>query len=507
MMTEFRQKLDEIFNNETTSNSRYSYMAVEKLVLVMLEDYIKRQNKEFISNPLDRSNRYRFDGLAPNGFDDYHGKTAIEIKFLKYPMISLNSIYSTIGRAVVHTNDIENLILILLSPEHHSYSDKIPSTITENQNIKIHIWDANDFENIINTNRDLYSETLANLNSIILRDTISNSVNNIEKNVDNSRFNQYIKELQQEYALDNVVLFLGAGASKDANIATWNDLISKLFVELINKVIEKDNKRISRSESGKIVESLIKQRDSSPLLQARLLRRGLEADFEDLIRYILYKEAKNTSDLLKELAQLCVPNRGKVGIQAIVNYNFDDLVEKNLKNIRVKYHSIYAEGMVPNNDEVGIYHVHGFIPQEKGDYKNLAKSLLVFSEEGYHKLLLEPYNWANITQLNYLINNCCVFIGLSMTDPNLRRLLEVAAQKQRDGEQSCRHYAIMMKQKIEGSGDSQGLANFEKANASLQESLYEELGVNIIWIDEFSEIPTILKKIKDGTEVIEQVVS
>ena len=156
--------------------------------------------------------------------------------------------------------------------------------------------------------------------------------------------------------------------------------------------------------------------------------------------------------------------------------------------------------MIPNNDEVGIYHVHGFIPQDKGDYKNLAKSLLVFSEEGYHKLLLEPYNWANISQLNYLINYCCVFIGLSMTDPNLRRLLEVAAQKQRDGEQSCKHYAIMKKQKIDGSNDSEGLANFENVNASLQESLYEELGVNIIWIDEFSEIPEILKMIKDGTE-------
>ena len=240
-------------------------------------------------------------------------------------------------------------------------------------------------------------------------------------------------------------------------------------------MIEKENKRITKAESEKIVETLVKQEDSSPLLQARLLRRGLETDFEDLIRRILYKDAKATSDLLKELAQLCVPNRGKIGIQAIVNYNFDDLVEKNLKRLRVKYHSIYAEGMIPNNDEV-------------------------FSEEGYHKLLLEPYNWANISQLNYLINNCCVFIGLSMTDPNLRRLLEVAAQKQRDGEQSCKHYAIMKKQKIDGSNDSEGLANFENVNASLQESLYEELGVNIIWIDEFSEIPEILKMIKDGTE-------
>lgn len=499
-MSEFKRNMMEMLNNESSANSRYSYMAVEKLVLVMLADYIGKQNKEFISEPFAGDGRYRFDGLAPDGFDDYQGKTAIEIKFFRHPRISTSIIYDTIGRAIVHSNDIENLIFILLSPEPISSTNRIMEKITENQNFKIHIWDINDFEKIVNSNPKLYSETLANLNSIILRDTISNSVKESKIRVKNSKRNQYIRDLQREYTSDNVVLFLGAGASKDANIATWDDLISKLFVALINKVIEKENKRITKAESEKIVETLVKQEDRSPLLQARLLRRGLETDFEDLIRRILYKDAKTTSDLLKELAQLCVPNRGKIGIQAIVNYNFDDLVEKNLKKLRVKYHSIYAEGMIPNNDEVGIYHVHGFIPQDKGDYKNLAKSLLVFSEEGYHKLLLEPYNWANISQLNYLINNCCVFIGLSMTDPNLRRLLEVAAQKQRDGEQSCKHYAIMKKQKIDGSNDSEGLANFENVNASLQESLYEELGVNIIWIDEFSEIPEILKMIKDGTE-------
>lgn len=111
-----------------------------------------------------------------------------------------------------------------------------------------------------------------------------------------------------------------------------------------------------------------------------------------------------------------IPNRGKLGVRAIINYNFDDLVEKNLKRLRVKYHSIYGEGMIPDTDELGIYHVHGFLPQEKENYENLTKSLLVFSEEGYHKLMLEPYNWANISQLNYMINNTCFFIGLSMTD-------------------------------------------------------------------------------------------
>ena len=497
-MSELQQTLNDILGMEGSMHNRYSYIAIEKLVLVMLEDYIKKQKKEFVADTSRGYNRYEFDGYAPQGFDDYHGKTAIEIKLFRQGRVLKNVINDIVNRAIHNDKQINNLIIIVLSPN-PVFPNKLTYSCDELSNVRVDIWDVNDFEKIILSNIELYNQTLSNLNSILLRETISNSVKTTRQ-LDLSNRDKHIRHLQKEYASDNLVLFLGAGASKDANIATWNNLISKLFVALINKMMAKDNKTITKEECDKIVDSLIKQKDQSPLLQARLLRRGLETDFENLIRDILYKDAKNSSDLLKELAQLCVPNRGKIGIQAIINYNFDDLIEKNLKRLRVKYHSIYAEGMIADSDEIGIYHVHGFLPQDKGEYKDLTKSLLVFSEEGYHKLLLEPYNWANFSQLNFLINHCCVFIGLSMTDPNLRRLLEIAAQKQMDGDTSCKHYAILKKDKIEDSATSEGLSNFEKVNASLQESLYQELGVNIIWIDDYPEIPDILRKIKSGME-------
>ena len=245
---------------------------------------------------------------------------------------------------------------------------------------------------------------------------------------------------------------------------------------------------------------MINQNGNSPLLQTRFLRNGFENDFEELVREILYKNAVESSDLLEEIGQLCIPNRGKLGVRAIINYNFDDLVEKNLKRLRVKYHSIYGEGMIPDADELEIYHVHGFLPQEKENYENLTKSLLVFSEEGYHKLMLEPYNWANISQLNYMINNTCLFIGLSMTDPNMRRLLEIAAQKRTENDSDCQHYAIMRRFRMKESAEVDSIKSFERVNETLQESFFKELGVNVIWIDEFSEIPIILKQIKGNYE-------
>lgn len=203
-----------------------------------------------------------------------------------------------------------------------------------------------------------------------------------------------------------------------------------------------------------------------------------------------------TSGLLEEIGQLCIPNRGKLGIRAIIDYNFDDLIERNLKRLRVKHQSIYAEAMHPDLDALGVYHVHGFLPQDKEDYNDLGNTLLVFSEDGYHKLMLDPYNWANISQLNFMVNNTCLFIGLSMTDPNMRRLLEIAAQKKYDDD-LCQHYVIMRRFKINNSGKSESIKRFENVNESLQEDFFKSLGVNVIWVNDYDEIPNLLKQIKN----------
>ena len=135
-----------------------------------------------------------------------------------------------------------------------------------------------------------------------------------------------------------------------------------------------------------------------------------------------------------------------------------------------------------------------FCLKYKGDYENLAKSLLVFSEEGYHKLLLEPYNWANLSQLNYLTNNTCLFVGLSMTDPNLRRLLDISSQKNYD--ENCTHYSILKRFTISKNNNNDNIVTFNKINEELQESFFSELGINIIWIDNYSDIPKLLNEIK-----------
>lgn len=405
---DIRETLLELINSETI---RYSYMAIEKLIIVMMKDYLGSQNKRlFAENEVVHGIS---DMILPDGIDSDESCIAAEIKMYRHKQMSLRVIYDTIGRFSINRGDINKLLLIVVN----ELPDGIRKRIEEKKkqlNFELIIWDIDDLVQIFSNNESLFVETYNNLNTVLLRDTINNGIlrNNsiyLEKR------KKYVEQLHTQYENDNIVLFLGAGASNEAKIATWDTLISELFVALIDKQLSANHIQIDKKDKKKIVKEVINQNGNSPLLQTRFLRNGFENDFEELVREILYKNAVDSSDLLEEIGQLC---------------------------------------------------------------------------------MLEPYNWANISQLNYMINNTCLFIGLSMTDPNMRRLLEIAAQKRTENDGECQHYAIMRRFKIKDSEEVESIKSFERVNESLQESFFKELGVNVLWIDEFSEIPILLKQIK-----------
>lgn len=484
---DIKEKMFDLLNN---TKGLYSYIAIEKLVSVMMTDYVQSQNKDVIENYYNNKGP---DMILPDGIDDENGCIAVEIKSLRQKQMSLKVIYDTIGRFTFNRGEINNLLLIFVNELPSQIRERIKEK-EEQLNFKLMIWDIDDLVRIFSKNEILFFDTYNNLDSILLRDTVQAGIkaNNEDYLIKRKK---YIEQLKSQYKKDNIVLFVGAGVSYDANIPTWDSLISELYVSLIDKQLKIHKIEINDDDKEKIKNSVIKQNGNSPLIQTRFLKISFEENFNESVREILYKSVVETSGLLEEIGQLCIPNRGKLGIRAIINYNFDDLIERNLKRLRVKHQSIYAEPMHPDSDALGVYHVHGFLPQDKEDYDDLENTLLVFSEDGYHKLMLDPYNWANISQLNFMVNNTCLFIGVSMTDPNMRRLLEIATQKVYDSD-LCQHYVIMRRFKINDSGKSESIKRFENVNESLQENFFKSLGVNVIWVNDYDEIPNLLKQIK-----------
>ena len=133
--------------------------------------------------------------------------------------------------------------------------------------------------------------------------------------------------------------------------------------------------------------------------------------------------------------------------------------------------------------------------------EGLKDSLLIFSEKNYHTIMSDPYNWSNLTQLNFFRENTCLFIGQSGTDPNLRRLMEIAKERTK----ISKHFIILKKTPKEkfltdfepqNIPDNKSLNTIIEVHHKLQELSFDEIGLNVLWVESFDEISELINKIK-----------
>lgn len=333
-----------------------------------------------------------------------------------------------------------------------------------------------------------------------------------------------IEDLINAHKNENLALVLGAGVSTEHKVPTWNTLLQRL---LLNAFEVETNQQ---KEKSKVLSKLFTELfPTSPLIAARYLCKYYEGDestvkesFEEAVRNAIYEgiDLENEKDLFKEIRQLCTAPGKNPNLNCIITYNYDDIIEHYLSksNVEIQYKSIYSTGMNPEYNELPIYHVHGFLP--RNDTLNKTNKI-TFSEDIYHQQYNDIYSWNNIIQINKFRDNICLFIGISFTDPNLRRLLDIA--KTQRGNMSKSHYLI--KKRYDNNAISNSLTEILQQNNNLLDAKgnaelsfdetvtyllnviqkFEEndalsFGVRTIWVDDFSEVPLLLKQIRKGTK-------
>lgn len=244
---------------------------------------------------------------------------------------------------------------------------------------------------------------------------------------------EQISKLKEEFYKGSLTFFCGAGISIEAGIPSWETLLKSLLITLFNKKTE-DN-ILDNDSQMKLVEIYHNYFNLPSLIIAQYIKNVLGDDFLKNVRGELYKNKPTSCNTIDVIVELCRPQRERKSLNSVVTFNFDDLIEHNLEENKITYKSIYKEGQRASPTEIPIYHVHGFLPRKK---KLAEANDIVFSEDAYHSQFIEPFSWSNLVQLSNLNQNTCLFVGLSMTDPNLRRLLDVSMRK--NPNKDMRHY-------------------------------------------------------------------
>lgn len=289
-----------------------------------------------------------------------------------------------------------------------------------------------------------------------------------------------VDKLREALRRGRLTLVCGAGVSVQAGIPAWGDLLIRLLGTMMER-ISKDHSL----DVGKMAAAEFQRRHgASSLILGKYLKNNLGKDFQGEMRKALYSSKPTSSQVIDAIVRLSRPQRDGRPLDSIVTFNYDCLVEENLTASNIPNRPIFSEAIKHGSHELPIYHVHGYLPRTGRIPPEVE---LVFSEDAYHGQFIDPFSWSNLIQLAKLTQNTCLFVGISLTDPNMRRLLDVAWRKNPDKVMS--HYIV---KKLPRFSDGDVLDEVSKL---LEEQDANALGLNAIWVDDFTEVPTILGEI------------
>ena len=256
---------------------------------------------------------------------------------------------------------------------------------------------------------------------------------------------------------------LGAGVSVDAGSPSWDGLLKSLLNDILqhHPITDGDYNDVN-SKCG-----------WSALITARYVISDhlSSGELAEKMRNAIYRrnpcDYKTTPTVLPEIARICKEKN----VESILTFNYDMFMEEALDHEQVQYKTFFDKGATSTGN-IPVYHLHGFISRNSGaPYSNP-----VLSEQEYHRLYSNDFHWSNVELLHALTRNTCFLIGLSMSDPNLRRLLDIARF---DDDGQPRHFIFMRREPL---GKSEKPAKDEKHWKNVERQ-FRDLGLNIIWFN------------------------
>jgi hypothetical protein len=229
---------------------------------------------------------------------------------------------------------------------------------------------------------------------------------------------------------DDLTLIVGAGASEEAGLPSWSELVMGLLREIAPMVRAPTDSEGAEDGVTAFCRALVA---SHGLMGAGSIARSwLGPSFEDAVLDQLYGRDPQPSPGQTDIGIARV--RREFGRRCeIATLNYDRLIERALidegiRGVKTLVSSTRSRGAV-------VRHLHGVLTP------TARRGSVVLSESDYFSMQV-PRRWQERYVDQRLRASTCLFVGTSLTDPNLLRYLFRAKSSQG-------HYALFVQQSDE----------------------------------------------------------
>lgn len=283
-----------------------------------------------------------------------------------------------------------------------------------------------------------------------------------------------------------VTIFVGAGVGIESNLPDWGVLVRRLLTE-----VGVEGEGLSPEDTQKFVDWTI---TSESLIGAgAVAQTALGRTFHKKLTEALYRETDDPKP--GETARAIAKLRSCWDAENIevVTTNYDDILSTAIQEelqgspisgVNGKVLRLTSDSPVPSN-RVAVRHLHGAVTS-----KGKTEGTVVLSEATYFRMN-DNSSWQERFVEERLKNSTCIFVGTSLTDPNLLRYLY---RFNPSGDACPEHFAIFVRQQEANSyNDVSDL--IREAKERTNQRKWDEAGITAIRLNYFAESAQLLYEI------------
>lgn len=310
-----------------------------------------------------------------------------------------------------------------------------------------------------------------------------------------------LDEIRESFEEGRLRLIVGAGASMAAGLPSWNKLnatlISRYFERLIGETSSQNTTfALQPEELDALSEVFVHQFGRDSVVD--VLRREMDSqeDFEALLHEALYegKESYDLQPLHYELATLTLgSDHSGRGAPCVYTFNFDDVLERAFLEFtgerpetRVPAQSAYPET---------IMHFHGCLPLDRETPMHIRNEIILSEMDFLGTAGGDPDR--KILDLLNDPDQDALFIGMSLADPRLRRLLFRLKQ---DETYRGKMWAFFSKIST-SSKDPLPVRRARITAAQHTANYWQHWGITALETKDYAVLPAALRSIRLGNKV------
>lgn len=286
--------------------------------------------------------------------------------------------------------------------------------------------------------------------------------------------------IAQAGAADRLTLLVGAGASMEAGLPSWETLVKRLLRRAATEtgLIDRDDASAMKAWEGEAA------RDG--FLGAAAVVDALAGDRRDAwIQEELYQGRGPSTyfpgPISRQIAQLHV-SFGQ-GLR-LLTLNYDDLLEQAFREEEEASEpvALATDDHRAPAEAAPIFHLHGYLGRDER-----PAGQIVLSESDYQQMQQQG-SWQEDLFRNALRDSVVLFVGTSLIDPNVIRYLHAVRP---DGTARC--FAVFVRQ---GTYSADVPSGIRDARERALRARWEALGVVPVFVDHFVDVAQILYEVR-----------